>query len=110
MKFRVSYFDKNVTLGIIGLVLLIGLGIIVFQFARNDNNPETNDLTEIPRIEVDELKEKIDAGANLAIIDTRSGAEYEQIHISGAISLPTGEIAGGYDQLKDYREIVTYCT
>lgn len=68
------------------------------------------DLSEITRITVDEVKAKLDAGANIVIVDARSTREYEGSHIAGAISIPLGEIAQSYSDLRRYDEIITYCT
>lgn len=65
---------------------------------------------EIPRISVEEVKAKLDAGSNIAIVDARSKREYEQSHIAGAISIPLQEITQRYSELYRYDEIVIYCT
>lgn len=39
-------------------------------------------------ITVDELKRRLDAGESATIIDVRSAAEYEELHIQGARSIP----------------------
>ena len=74
-----------------------------------------------PVTAVEELKAKLDAGANIAIVDTRSTKNYEISHIAGAISIPlldllddddnalaTEEILRQYGYLNDYDEIITY--
>ena len=70
----------------------------------------TLSLTEIPRTSPEAVKDKMDIGANITIVDTRSKAEYEQNHIAGAISIPLEEIAQRYQELNSANEIVTYCT
>ncbi len=75
-----------------------------------------------PRISADEVKAKLDAGANIVIVDARSKTSYETEHIVGAISIPEGdltdannnplspeEIAQRYSDLQSYDEIITYC-
>jgi Rhodanese-like domain len=39
-------------------------------------------------IKVDELKAKLDAGANADVIDVRHWPDYEALHIKGARSMP----------------------
>ncbi|MFC1955483.1 rhodanese-like domain-containing protein [Chloroflexota bacterium] len=56
------------------------------------------------------MKAKLDAGANIIIIDSRSKENYDQSHIAGAISLPLNEMNSPYDNFKGYDEIITYCT
>ncbi len=65
---------------------------------------------EIPRISPEAVKAKLDAGSNLVIVDARSKEAYEQVHIAGAISIPLGEVAKRYTELRGYDEIITYCT
>jgi 3-mercaptopyruvate sulfurtransferase SseA len=78
---------------------------------------------EAPLISVDDLRAELDAGSNIAIVDSRSESYYEESHIPGAISvplrdmldkdlnpLPPEEIDLLFGYLKSYDEIVTYCT
>ncbi|MFC1953147.1 rhodanese-like domain-containing protein [Chloroflexota bacterium] len=107
------YFNKDVVIGISAFIAIMVLGFFTFQIDGNRNDPEINlaiDFAEIPRIDVREVKEKLDSGFNLVIVDTRSKAEYEQMHIAGAVSVPLAEIAEGYTWLKDYEEVIAYCT
>ncbi|MBI2329656.1 MAG: hypothetical protein HYU85_08530 [Chloroflexi bacterium] len=100
--------DKNVVLGVVSFITVIALVIVLFQTGRSRNTPI--DPSEIPRISAEAVKNKLDAGSNLVIIDTRSAGEYEPAHIAGAISIPLAEIAQRYAELKGYDEIITYCT
>jgi hypothetical protein len=70
--------------------------------------PSSSYLPEVPRISVEEVKVKLDAGSKLLIVDSRSNAGYEQSHIVGAISLPLGNMAEPYSDLNDYDEIAFY--
>jgi len=111
--FRTRYFNKDVVLGIAAFIAIFALGFFVFQTGGNRNDREMNlaiELAEIPRLDVKELKEKLEADSNLMIIDTRSRVEYDRIHIAGAVSLPLEEITEGYTGLKGYDEIIAYCT
>ncbi|MFC1958954.1 rhodanese-like domain-containing protein [Chloroflexota bacterium] len=78
----------------------------------NDNSGETNNsfLPEIPRISVQEVKQKIDAGSNILIIASMARVSYEKSHIPNAMSLPLLEMNEPYDELNGYDEIITYCT
>jgi hypothetical protein len=66
-------------------------------------------LPEVDRISVEALKTKLDAGANLVVIDSRSESKYDESHIAGAIAIPEGTMAEPYSDLDGYDEIVTYC-
>jgi hypothetical protein len=67
------------------------------------------EYSNVPRISLEELKQKLDAGAELVIIDVRSKEEFDQGHIPGAISIPWDEIKDRYTELPRDREIITYC-
>ena len=45
-------------------------------------------LSNNPQGNVDEVKAKLDAGANIVIVDSPSQADYDQSHIAGAVSIP----------------------
>ncbi|HTY62603.1 MAG TPA: rhodanese-like domain-containing protein [Acidobacteriota bacterium] len=72
-------------------------------------------LPQIPRITAEELRQMIDKGADLVVIDTRDSGSYEAGHIKGAINIyydPTSDpterqmmlMALPMDKL-----LVTYC-
>jgi hypothetical protein len=75
------------------------------------------DPPEIPRISVEEVKAKLDAGSNIVIVDSRHEMSYDSNHIAGAISIPLSdmsslsseEITQRYSDLHLYDEIITYC-
>jgi rhodanese-related sulfurtransferase len=57
------------------------------------------------------VKAKLDAGANMVLLDCREKTEYDTVKITQAILLPMSEIqarAGELDDHKD-REIVVHC-
>lgn len=101
---------------ILGATVAITTVVIVIFASQGDGNHSTTSATpisspsEVPRISPEKVKGKLDTGSNLIIIDTRSKAEYEQTHISGAVSVPLDEIAQRYSELSGYTEIFTYCT
>jgi hypothetical protein len=78
--------------------------------------PYSSFLPEIPRVSVQEVKAKLDAGANIAVVDSRPGDEYEESHIPGSISIPVLDmldmldLAEPYTDLDQYDEIMLYCT
>jgi hypothetical protein len=78
--------------------------------------PYSSFLPEIPRVSVQEVKSKLDAGANIAVIDARPADEYEGSHIPGSISMPVLDfldlldLAEPYTDLEQYDEIMLYCT
>ena len=72
----------------------------------------TVEVSEFPDpIEIDEVQEQIAAGALL--VDARSGEDYREAHLEGAVSLPLGEVD---QQLESFRKdvpldrvIIAYC-
>jgi len=65
--------------------------------------------SNVPRIGLEELKKKLDAGADLVVVDVRSKEEFDQGHIPGAVSIPWEEMEARYNELPGDKEIITYC-
>ena len=64
----------------------------------------------MPRISPEELKERLDNGEAILIVDSRSLVEFETGHIAGAISVPSYEVESRLDEFPRDQEIVLYCT
>ncbi|GAC1672709.1 MAG: DedA family protein/thiosulfate sulfurtransferase GlpE [Candidatus Acidiferrum sp.] len=66
----------------------------------------------VSRITVDELKEKMDAGEDLAIVDLRHALDFEAEPeiIPGAFRMDAREIQEKNDRLPRDREVILYCT
>jgi membrane protein DedA with SNARE-associated domain len=66
----------------------------------------------IARITVDELKEKLDSGEELVIVDLRHSVEFEANPetIPGAFRMDSKELEEKNDRLPRDREIILYCT
>ena len=73
---------------------------------------EHKEESEIPRITVDELKDKLAKHAPVFIIDSRSQGSYDgsEIKIKGALRIPADEIESRLNEIPRDREIVVYCT
>jgi rhodanese-related sulfurtransferase len=56
------------------------------------------------------LRDRLDAGDDIVVVDARSAGEHAQEHIPGAISLPLSELEARMDELPRDQEIVFYCT
>jgi 3-mercaptopyruvate sulfurtransferase SseA len=61
------------------------------------------------RITAADLKQKLDAG-QAVVYDTRAKTAYDQEHIKGALSMPSGEVAERTGELPKDKLIVFYCT
>lgn len=71
----------------------------------------TMSVDEVPRISVEELKELMDGGADIVILDSQPKSVYEQGHIKGAISFPWAMEIDEEDtwMLLWAQPIVSYC-
>lgn len=66
----------------------------------------------IARITVEELKEKLDAGEEVAIVDLRHSLDFEAAPetIPGAMHIDAKELQENNDRLPRDREVILYCT
>ena len=62
----------------------------------------------VPEIRVEELKQRLDAGENLFLLDVRDESEYEISNIGGQL-IPLPELAKRISELDANRNIVTVC-
>ena len=62
----------------------------------------------VQEIRVEELKQRLDAGENLFLLDVRDESEYEISNIGGQL-IPLPELAKRIDELDANRNIVTVC-
>lgn len=58
---------------------------------------------------VDELKARLDNGDDIVVVDNRSQDEFDSMHITGAISVPSVNVDSPIDDLALDKEIVLYC-
>lgn len=103
--------DRLASLGGWLVVLLVGAlaAYIAYKFiARQRFLRELR----IARITVDELKEKIDSGEDLVIVDLRHSLDFEAEPgtIPGAMHLDAKELEEKNDRLPRDREVILYCT
>ncbi|NVO18307.1 MAG: rhodanese-like domain-containing protein [Bacteroidetes bacterium] len=56
-----------------------------------------------------ELKEKLDNGEQIQIIDTRDPIKFEECHIDGAINIPQIDLPERVDSISRDIPIVIYC-
>lgn len=79
--------------------------------------PEVSDyLPEIPRMSLEELKQLLDSGARITILDNRPQESYQMGHIKGAISLPWKPLLtladlemAGIEYFPSDVTVITYC-
>ncbi|HKK79647.1 MAG TPA: rhodanese-like domain-containing protein [Phaeodactylibacter sp.] len=61
-------------------------------------------------IKVDELKQKMDNGDSVVLIDVREPHEHEAFNIGGKL-IPVGNLFNRMDEIEDHKEteVVVYC-
>lgn len=62
----------------------------------------------VPEIRVEELKQRLDAGENLFLLDVREEYEYEISNIGGRL-IPLAELPKRVHELDSNREIIALC-
>ncbi len=64
---------------------------------------------EVQRVDLATAKQAFDDGTAL-FLDMRSQAQFDQLHITGAVLIPSTELEARYQELDAARWIITYCT
>ena len=102
---------------IVGPILIAaGVGFSLWP----DSSPPTVEIPDehdaaglpypgVPRISVEEAKERLDSGTAV-VVDVRSSEEYAEAHIVNAVSIPLGELQLRGQELAPDADIITYCT
>jgi len=67
---------------------------------------------DVPRISIEQLKAKMDAGENIVIIDMRTDRDYQESSekIKGAIRISVVYLEDSSRALLKGKEIITYCS
>jgi rhodanese-related sulfurtransferase len=65
-----------------------------------------NNATEIASVE---LKQRLDRGDALKIVDVREPNEYQINRIAGSVLIPLGDVPKRYNELNPNEEIVVHC-
>jgi len=56
-----------------------------------------------------ELKERMDLGRDVQIIDVREPSEFAIAHLPGAVLIPLGQIIARASEIDPSRETIVYC-
>jgi rhodanese-related sulfurtransferase len=98
------------------LRLFLLLPLIAFMSASSSISAmEDVVLPKIPRIKAEELRQMVDKGADMVIVDVRDSGSYEAGHIKGAINIYYDSTADPMDRqmmllaLPMEKLVVTYC-
>jgi adenylyltransferase/sulfurtransferase len=107
MKFRELKLRKNPDCPVCGKNPTITKLIDYEEFCgiRGQEEPAAND---IPAISVEELKKKMDAKADIFILDVREPHEYQICNLKGYL-IPVGDLPKRVNELDSSREIIAHC-
>ncbi len=107
MKFRELKLRKNPDCPVCGKNPTVKELIDYDEFCgiRGEEAPAAND---VPTISVEELKKKLDAKADVFILDVREPHEYQICHLNGYL-IPVGDLPKRVHELDSSREIIAHC-
>ncbi len=71
-----------------------------------------NTTTEVPRVTLEEVKQKMDTGQPLFFIDIRSSKDWDRsnVKLPGAVRVRLRELEQRVGEFPEDRPIMTYCT
>ncbi|HUM07011.1 MAG TPA: molybdopterin-synthase adenylyltransferase MoeB [Terriglobales bacterium] len=107
MKFRELKLHKNPDCPVCGKNPVVKELIDYNEFCgiRGEEGPAAND---VPTISVEDLKQKLDAKADIFILDVREPHEYQICHLNGYL-IPVGDLPKRVNELDSSREIIAHC-
>ncbi len=106
---RVAVYAQRLGAGL--LVLLLG-GLAAYIAFKYYQRRRFIRALRIARITPEELKQKLDAGEDVVVVDLRHSVELESdnVRVPGAMHLDPGEIEQRHLEIPRDRDIVLYCT
>jgi rhodanese-related sulfurtransferase len=87
----------------LGLLVWLALNFSVASFAGHGVEDTVDNLA------ADRVKQLMDAGEKLVLIDMRPANEYQQRRLPGARSLPLAELANRFGEVPKSGRVVLYC-
>jgi membrane protein DedA with SNARE-associated domain len=105
----VTRYAAELGVGLLVIVTAV-LGLyLLFKFVRRQRFIRE---LRVARITPEELKEKLDAGEEIEVVDLRHSIDFEvePNTIPGAIHIPVEELDERHDEIARDREVVLYCT
>jgi sulfur-carrier protein adenylyltransferase/sulfurtransferase len=107
MKFRELKLRKNCDCPVCGKHPTVTRLIDYNEFC-GIRGEETPGMTVVPEMQVEELKQRLDAGEDLFVLDVREPHEYQICNIGGYL-IPLGDLPKRVHELDSSREIVAHC-
>lgn len=108
MSFRLLKLRKNPACPICGPNRSIHTLVDYDQFC-GIRGQGTQPAAQVPEISASELKQKLDSGEELVILDVRDPHEYEICRIAGSRLLPLGELPRRVHELDSAQPLVVHC-
>src|SRR5467141_2932736 len=107
MKFRELKLRKNPDCPVCGTHPTVTRLIDYNEFCgiRGEEAPVTSN---VPEMQVEELKQKLDAGDDIFVLDVREPHEYQICNIGGHL-IPLNDLPNRVHELDSSREIVAHC-
>jgi adenylyltransferase/sulfurtransferase len=107
MNFRQLKLRKNPDCPVCGKHPTISKLIDYHEFCgvRGEEAPVT---TKVPEIQPEELKQRLDAGEDIFVLDVREPHEYQICNLNGYL-IPLGDLPKRVHELDSSREIVAHC-
>jgi adenylyltransferase/sulfurtransferase len=109
MKFRELKLRKDPQCPVCGVNPSITQLIDYEQFCGLRAQPETSSSGKIEEIIPTELKQRLDRGDEIQIIDVREPSEYEIARISGSRLIPLGQVVNRMNEIDPSKETVLHC-
>jgi len=103
----------RIALGLgVGLVVLLVSGLVLYVVWKFLQRRRFLRSLRINRITPEELKEKIEAGEDVTVMDLRHSMDFEAdpSTIPGALYVPSEEFDQRYQEIPPDRELILYCT
>jgi molybdopterin/thiamine biosynthesis adenylyltransferase/rhodanese-related sulfurtransferase len=107
MKFRELKLRKNPDCPACGTHRTITKLIDYNEFC-GIRGEESAGNVNVPEMQVEELKQKLDAGEDIYVLDVREPHEYQICNIGGHL-IPLGDLPKRVNELDSSREIVAHC-
>jgi len=106
MTFREIRLSKNQNCVVCGSSPTITEPIDYEEFCGVSGKTET---VKVPEIDVFEVKQKIDGGEDVFILDVREQWEWQIAHLDGAHLIPMDSVPSRLEELNPSQKIVVYC-
>lgn len=92
-------------------LVILGLVLLLWGCAPKAGKPVSPVLAPIviQNITPQEVKQKLDMGAEFILLDVRTDEEYADGHLEGATLIPHDRLQERYQELDAGKEIIVYC-